>query len=195
MNYYGQRDEDRWIAENLPLPLDGFFVDVGAGDGMRYSNTLFFEKQGWQGLCIDTDPRSYLKLLECRHFAFFSAIRKFEGVTNVFLNDEDPDLTRAIGTIGAGRTITVPCVPLGLLLQRLDLHRHIDLLSVDVEGLELEVLQSFNMTADYPTIIIVEYKTTGLKEEDQREELLTFFQLHPYQLVHQNRANFIFYHK
>lgn len=188
--FYGQYGEDQWIVEHLSTPSAGFFVDVGAGNGTTCSNTRMFEERGWQGLCIDADPRSYLTLVMERRLAYFSAIRSFEGVTHVFLNDEMPDFTRVTGTIGTGRTIPVPCVPLGVLLQRLNLQRHIDLLSVDVEGIELEVLQSFDIASDYPSIIIVEYETLGMDE--QRDQVLTFFQPLPYTCVHQTRANLIF---
>ena len=188
--YYAQCGEDRWIDENLSLPESGFFVDVGAGDGVTSSNTLTFEQRGWRGLCIDADPRSYLKLLLQRRCAFFSAIRAYEGATEMFLSDRVPDHTRATGPIGPGRTISVPCVPLGVLLPRLGMCNHIDLLSVDVEGLELEVLRSFDIESDYPTVIIVEHMTRGLKP--QRESLLEFFGRFPYKVVHETEVNLIF---
>jgi hypothetical protein len=56
--FHAQWGEDRWLAENLRLPDTGVFVDVGAGDGRRGSNTLYLENLGWSGLCIDADPRS-----------------------------------------------------------------------------------------------------------------------------------------
>jgi FkbM family methyltransferase len=188
--FHSQYGEDRWILEHVPLPERGFFVDVGAGDGVAYSNTLAFERLGWRGVCIDADPRSYLKLIDRRQLAFFSAVRAVEGVTEMFVNDHVPDYTRATGPIGTGRTIVVPSVPLGVLLQRLRLADHIDVLSVDVEGLELEVLQSFDMARDYPTVVVVEHFTRGLK--DQRSELLDFFAPLPYQLVYETQANLVF---
>ena len=43
--FHSEYLEDKWIFQNLPVPKAGFFVDVGAGDGVRASNTYFFEKQ------------------------------------------------------------------------------------------------------------------------------------------------------
>ena len=58
--YFSQFGEDKWIVDNLRYPLEGIFVDVGASDGINGNNTYFFEKMGWQGLCIDADPVTVL---------------------------------------------------------------------------------------------------------------------------------------
>ena len=42
---------------------NGYFVDVGAYDGVTYSNTCFLERElGWQGVCFEANPRAYAKL-------------------------------------------------------------------------------------------------------------------------------------
>ena len=61
--FFSQFGEDKWIVDNLHYPLNGVFVDVGASDGISGNNTYFFEKIGWQGLCIDADPSHYASLL------------------------------------------------------------------------------------------------------------------------------------
>ncbi|KAK3269530.1 hypothetical protein CYMTET_22034 [Cymbomonas tetramitiformis] len=51
----------------LRLPLSGVFVDVGAGDGVFQSETLFYEKHlCWGGLVIEPAPNEFLKLQENR---------------------------------------------------------------------------------------------------------------------------------
>src|ERR687897_660512 len=64
--YFSQFGEDKWIVNNLPYPLNGVFVDVGASDGIYGNNTYFFEKIGWKGLCIDADPCHHTSLLMAR---------------------------------------------------------------------------------------------------------------------------------
>ena len=52
-----QCNQDRWIYRNvfahLPTP-DGIFIEFGARDGLKHSNTLFFERAlGWEGLLVE----------------------------------------------------------------------------------------------------------------------------------------------
>lgn len=60
--FHSQWGEDRWLAEHYHLPTHGVFVDIGAGDGARGSNSLYFERRGWRGLCVDADPRNHQRL-------------------------------------------------------------------------------------------------------------------------------------
>jgi hypothetical protein len=57
--FHSQFGEDRYIYKNIDLPEKGIFVDVGAGHPIYLSNTYFFEKNGWTGVCIDADPNQY----------------------------------------------------------------------------------------------------------------------------------------
>src|SRR3974390_100826 len=46
---------------------NGVFVDVGAYDGISFSNTLMFERElGWTGLCIEPNPDVFPRLIENR---------------------------------------------------------------------------------------------------------------------------------
>lgn len=189
MTSYSQFGEDQWIMENLPLPETGVFVDVGAGDGISLSNTLAFEEKGWTGLCIDADPRNFPALRERRKTALLCAIRDYAGLTKLFFNDGNPDFTRVTGTVGAGYDAKLPCLPLETVLREFNITT-IDLLSIDVEGIEREVLSSCNLRSLLPTVIIVEYMTRGYA--DQKAALLSYFTAFPYRLVHETESNLIF---
>ena len=52
MKYYSDDLEDRFVHRFFDLPEKGVFIDVGAADGVRGNNTYFFEKLGWEGVCI-----------------------------------------------------------------------------------------------------------------------------------------------
>src|SRR5664279_1724982 len=54
--FHSQFGEDRYVYRHLNPPKKGVFVDAGAGHPINLSNTYFFEKNGWTGLCIDADP-------------------------------------------------------------------------------------------------------------------------------------------
>src|SRR5438445_1139498 len=54
----------RYIAELLPPSHDRTIVDIGAGDGMRWSNTYALFANGWKGIAIEVDAREFVKLAE-----------------------------------------------------------------------------------------------------------------------------------
>src|SRR4051812_39798514 len=61
--YQGQHGEDRWLELFLGNRRDGFYLEVGAYDGVVISNTYHFEQIGWSGVLVEPDPR---KAAACR---------------------------------------------------------------------------------------------------------------------------------
>ena len=77
--------EDKWISENLDLPEKGFFVDVGASDAIKRSNTYYFEMNGWDGICIEADK------------FYFSAGEDTEGRNNPLPKFRKKSIHAAVG--------------------------------------------------------------------------------------------------
>ena len=68
MDFYSQNGQDKFLLNTLfKNKKNGFFVEVGADDGIDKSNTFMFEKIGWQGICIEPSPERFLKLAENRN--------------------------------------------------------------------------------------------------------------------------------
>jgi FkbM family methyltransferase len=187
--YHSQYGEDQWLVRNLSVPAHGVFVDVGAGDGMAGSNTLFFEERGWDGLCIDADPRNSMPLSKRRKNAIWGVVSTKETVQtltcaqDVQLTGLNPPSPRLEGV-----RIQVPTIRLDGVLDQFGIH-DIDLLSIDTEGTELDILESFSFETYHPHLVIVEYRTC---QNDHSAVLLDFFaQLGCYEWIHQTSANMI----
>ena len=58
---YSQHGEDLLIELLLPKGVSTF-IDIGANDGVLFSNSFKFAKQGAQGICIEPSKDSYRKL-------------------------------------------------------------------------------------------------------------------------------------
>ena len=60
----GQFEQDRWVALDVYSSMrNGYFVELGASDGLTYSNTVDLERHyGWRGLCIEGAPHKFAKL-------------------------------------------------------------------------------------------------------------------------------------
>ena len=64
--YYGLYSIDKKLRKYMNYK-NGFFVELGANDGVAQSNTLYFEKnKGWRGILIEPTPNNFLKCLENR---------------------------------------------------------------------------------------------------------------------------------
>lgn len=168
---YAQEGEDRILSALLRLPerkQPGFYVDVGAHHPQRYSNTFLFYLSGWCGINIDAMPGSMrqFQLDRPRDINIEAAISE-EADTLTFYEFNEPALngfSRELASerdhyrgwkIVAERQIAT--VRLGTLLeQHLPKGRMIDFISVDVEGLDLEVLKSNNWEVFRPAVVLVE---------------------------------------
>lgn len=51
------------------MPYTGYFVDIGAYDGVSNSNTYLLEQHGWSGICFEPNPIAFKKLRENRQCA------------------------------------------------------------------------------------------------------------------------------
>jgi len=180
------------------LPEKGVFVDIGAGHPMYLSNTYFFEKNGWTGLCVDADPSQILLLRKERQKVEWAAVALEEGGIELSLaysptysSTMRRENYRGMIKMPFKGTIRVPSLKLETLLTKNNIGA-IDLLSIDVEGTELEVWKTFDYEKHKPRVVIIEYYTFGLA--DNSEKIKSFFSQLPYQLVHTTCTNFIFLH-
>lgn len=66
IKFTGQFFQDLIAYLYLQKKTDGFFVDIGANDGISGSNTYALEQMGWKGICIEPQPDVYRILKKYR---------------------------------------------------------------------------------------------------------------------------------
>lgn len=164
---YSQEGEDMILRRFVDEDRSGFYVDVGAHHPYRFSNTYYLHQKGWRGINIDPLPGAMDLFKRCRpkDINLNLGISAIHGSLNYFmfnepaLNTFDRDLaeSRLSNTYRIIETRSVPVTPLARVLEENIEHFHqIDLLSVDVEGYDLEVLQSNDWVRFRPRLIVVE---------------------------------------
>ena len=178
---YSQEGEDRVLASLLfkvhggKEISDGFYVDVGAHHPYRYSNTCFFYRRGWRGINIDAMPGSMdlFRKERPRDINVETGIGRQAGTSKFYvfnvpaLNTFDEDLAKARSNDAwrVTQTLDVPIAPLSKILQEhLPKGRTIDFLTVDVEGFDMDVLQSNDWSHYRPSVVLVE--TFGRSVDD-----------------------------
>lgn len=186
MSYHSQFGEDQWICEHLTKYMSGpgLFCEVGAFDGIQSSNTLHFEEEGWDGVCIEPLPRYARACRENRKcFVFPYAISCNTGMVNFFMHESDHGRS---GLLSEGLRIEVHSERLEKLLECVNLE-DIDLLSIDTEGTELDVWDSIGNLR--PTVVIMEFLTWGRPPRDK--EIVQRMKRDGYEEAHRTEANLI----
>jgi FkbM family methyltransferase len=167
---HSQHGEDEAIAKLL-APEDGerLFVDVGANDGLSWSNSYTFAQAGFRVLLVEPMPIYAAKcaLHHCGNPNVFVepyAIAPELGSATFYVNlDAGTDLLamrsslrRDIIPSTALAEVTVPTAPLSFLLDKHQVSDRYAALSVDAEGMDLEVLETAGLDQRRPQVICVE---------------------------------------
>ena len=150
MKSHSQLEQDLNIIYFFDNLKNGYFVDIGAYDGIRLSNTYILEKEfNWNGICSEPMPVSFNKLIKCRNV---------DCDNNAVFNKNNLKLKFSVSEMGSGiteyinhhthikkkRQITVNTITINDLLDKYKSPNIIHYLSLDTEGSELEILKILN---------------------------------------------------
>ncbi len=140
----------------------GTYVDIGCNDPHSGSNTFYFYERGWTGVCVDADPDlcTAFKLARPRDQIFACGIGNPERVQDFFLFDNPQHNTFNPGRARAKperlrAVVPVRIRPLTDILAEAGV-TDIAFMSIDVEGLEMEVLGSLDFTRFRPRLLLTE---------------------------------------
>lgn len=196
--YFGLNKIDRDLARIIP-DRNGFYVELGANDGNSQSNTKYFENyRGWIGLLIEPVPSIYKKLIRNRskrNYFKNCACVSVDGPSHVTIlysglmsttlgKPEFRERNFSHAKLGEEylsendrvQEIIVEAYPLNDLLVEISAPSIIDLMSLDVEGFELEVLKGINHMNFRFRYILIETKDFGELSKYLWEQGYVFFQ-------------------
>jgi FkbM family methyltransferase len=174
---YGEMQQDLWIVLSvMPGKRDGYYVDVGSADGVITSNTKLLDDMGWKGVCIDPFPTN-MASRTCHVFRqpVFSVSGKkvsFRAATAMMGGISD---TLGVGA-SAPNVIGAPIVELTTatldeILEKAHAPRHIDFMSIDIEGAELEALRGLSFDKYQVEAFAIEHNFEQAKREGIRQLL------------------------
>ncbi|MBN2585364.1 FkbM family methyltransferase [Patescibacteria group bacterium] len=197
--FYGQYGEDLKLLPLFAGEKDGYFVEVGALEGIRFSNTYYFERLGWRGVCVEPHP-DYIDLLKSNRpgsTVIQAAVGKEDKAEVDFytnyrgsLSTLDPQLSSYFKNhygsgFGGFKTVKVPLLSLNSILNQYQAPCPIDIISIDVEGTERDVLDGFDIDKYAPRVVVVEVSI-------KREAIDEYMAKHNYILACSNPSNAIF---
>ncbi len=175
---FSQAGEDMILRNIFRLIENGTYVDVGAYHPLSGSNTHYFYRfKNWTGINIEPNPEGIAAFNKIRikdvnlniGISSSSEILKYYMIDKIpVMNTFSLEFLKDAGVEkNISRVIDVQTNPLNYILDKhLAKNKTIDILNVDVEGLDLEVLKSNNWEKYRPTSIISE---TGLNDLETNE--------------------------
>jgi FkbM family methyltransferase len=171
---------DRKLSKLVPALLSNttFYIEAGANDGISQSNTFFLEKIcGASGLLIEASPSLFEKCVENRsrknifeHCALVPESYLKDSMRLVYANlmtisEDVSGQTKAFEHAskglqfmrGVNYSFLAPVATLGMLIERHNIER-VDILSLDLEGYEIEALKGANLQSRIIQHILVEHQ-------------------------------------
>ncbi len=165
-----QAGQDMWVyGEVFNERRNGYFVDIGAHDGVFLSNTYLLERRyGWSGICVEANPVNFERLRRQRRAVCVNACLDSveqdvafapRGVMGGIVSP-----TTDIRAAASGETISLRTRTLENVLREHRAPHEIDYLSIDIEGAEERVLGDFAFDAYSFTCITIERPSANLQE-------------------------------
>jgi FkbM family methyltransferase len=185
INYYSQDGQDKYLDEKVfKKKRGGFFIEIGANDGIKFSNTYFLEKnRGWNGICVEPHPTAFEKLQKNRTATLINACiadsekegefmridgygEMYSGLVSKYDEKHVKRIERDLAAYGGSKeTIKIPCMTLDSIIKNSKVS-HVDYCSIDTEGGELDILKTANLKENEITVISVENNYYGKSLKD-----------------------------
>ncbi len=169
---YSQEGEDVLLERVLDhISFKGTFLDIGAHHPIRYSNTYKFYLAGWRGINIEATPGSSKIFKEIRpsdiNIEIPVADKEEELVFYMFNNpelntfsEENVKQWDGQGDAKVIKTLKLKTSTINAILnEHYPYNKHFDLLSIDIEGLDLKILRTLDFNQYHFNFIIVEDPT------------------------------------
>jgi FkbM family methyltransferase len=175
---YAQNMEDYHLWLAFAGQRSGTYIDIGGGHPIAGSVSFWFYERGWQGIVVEPqrnlfdlfgrvrprDSRVCALIGSRPGLADFHIFEKLHALSTTV--DKNADAATKFGD--QFRTVQMPMISLAQLCEQHNV-TSIDFLKVDVEGAELDVLQSGDWQRYRPRVIVVEAITPGSGEPSWEE--------------------------
>jgi FkbM family methyltransferase len=190
---FSKSGDDLQLMKLINQSTPGTYVDIGCWHPVKASNSYFFSLRNWKGICIDPNPeleKLYKKFRPNDVFVNCAVGETDANLNYYMLSDNNSsmntlnldflkkhDLEKDIK-----KTITIPTFSLKEILDKnITASDRLDFFDVDVEGFDLQVLQSNDWDKYRPKVVVTE--TDISIKEDVVSEITTFLESVNYRLV------------
>ena len=159
---FSQSFQDLFVCWKLEHKKEGIFVEFGADDGILNSNSLLLEKKyDWNGILVEPNPIIQKTLNKNRNCTIenyiisnkSNNIYKFESK----IDRQQSEIYKGGGITPNSEIFDIKTITLNNLLEKSNIKKGFDFLSIDVEGNESAVLEGFDIDYWRPKIVVIEH--------------------------------------
>lgn len=182
---YSQLKQDIKVINFYNNKNNGFFIEIGASDGIQLSNTYLLEtKYNWKGICCEPIPNIFEKLIKNRpnSICYNEAVYNKSGLTLTFDIANSCSLLSGItdhidwhkSAVDINKTsIQVQTISLLDMLDKANAPSFIEYMSLDTEGSEFEILKNFDFSKYTFGLIDVEHNYIEPRRSEIKKILLS----------------------
>jgi FkbM family methyltransferase len=191
---FSQLFQDLWVVHQTGGKREGYFVEFGAANGVELSNTCLLETDyGWSGILAEPNPiwHAALKMNRPQSAIDKRCVYDRSGKTLEFAAPADAEYGTLVEHFSAANAraakhevITVETVSLNDLLETNQAPAQIDYVSVDTEGSELRILETFDFHKWDVSLFSIEHNYSA-----QERKLDCLMQSHGYERVRKDRSH------
>ncbi len=172
-NYFSFSGVDVIIENIFRKKNDGFYIDVGCQHPIKNNNTFLLYKKGWKGINIDLDIDNInlFNIARPKDDNINIAVSNKVGVTDLyFYHKKSPinTIDKRTSDFQKAHVSEIKKVKTNTLVNIINSSKYynnkIDLLTIDVEGHEINVLEGFDFNFNKPDVIVVEYLDLSAKK-------------------------------
>jgi FkbM family methyltransferase len=169
--FYGQFGEDKYLSTFFDNNYKGICIDVGAYDGVNGSNTYHFEKKGWDSLCIEPIPESFVTCNAVRKHTINCCVSNYDkdnvdfnivrlkgnnvsAISSLTIDNRLIESHKSL--IDNIEKISVKVKSLNTIFQEENIPENIDFISIDTENTEIDVLKGIDFNIYNVNFLIIE---------------------------------------
>lgn len=199
-----QNDEEKFILDYFGN-FRGVLADIGANDGITLSNSYTLIESGWTGLLVEASPKAFERLIETHNIPdrevqlLNVAVGSYDGVIEfnesgqllgtgdiaLVSSTRQDEMDRWVSLNMPFEKMIVPVITFKTLLER-SIYEQFDFLTIDIEGMEPEVVPQIDFSALGVRMAIIEWNG---KNAELYDGLLSG---HGLKLIHINGENRIY---
>ena len=204
---YSMLGEDLFVKKFFKNKKKGFYIDVGCYHPIDGNNTYLLYKKGWEGINIDLNKTS---------IDLFKRARKNDNNLNVAISNNSKKIKfyyrkkiNMLNTINKKfaknsfkkgfKTGSIQSQTLNSILNKSKFkNKKIDFLNLDIEGNEINALESFDLKKYSPKLICIEiHNTSGRNTKNflKNDPIYKFLCKKKYKYIWKNEFSYIFKRK
>jgi hypothetical protein len=176
--------QDLFVLYYTKSKKNGFFIEIGGGNGFDLSNTYLLEKKfKWTGIICEPNKVLQKNISNLRSAKLIKEPITRRCLKNInFYENIDPYQSSIIKINNFKEVVKINSLSLNYLLKDFKNNKAIDYISIDTEGNEVEILRNFNFKKFKVKIFTIEHNFNKIN----RKKILRIMKKNKYKRVHQN---------